>query len=118
MQTTDFKTVLPIFVRQASVCVSFGPRVEMFIAIAGKNGAEGRVLQFTLDGGLWICTSENVKISPVAKTYAPGNIVAVLDNAGYRTVLDEWYVYWRFFSILLTAQFTDSQIKLHCLCLF
>ncbi len=61
----------------------YGPRTTLVIAT-------NTVSEFTLQGdGTWSQTGENLQISE-GKMFAPGNLRATKDNAGYRKLIDYW----------------------------
>jgi len=62
----------------------YGPRTTFVLAI------EGEVSEFTLQAdGSWLQTAANLQIDE-GKMFAPGNLRAAADNAGYRQLIDFW----------------------------
>ncbi len=63
----------------------YGPRT-LLVYSTGKG-----VHMFILNEvGEFVLLRENLGIADKAKNYSPGNLAAVVDNAGYRTILNEW----------------------------
>lgn len=63
----------------------YGPRTLLVLALGGNPPAE-----FTLQpSGEWLCTQKELRIT-TKKMFAPGNLRAAADNAGYRTLVDFW----------------------------
>ncbi len=69
----------------ASCYLIFGPRTVFVMAIRGK------ILEFTMNElGEFSITNENMQISPVAKTFSPGNLRASSENEKYAKLVDYW----------------------------
>lgn len=69
----------------AALYALYGPRT-LLVYSTGKG-----VHMFILnDVGEFVLLRENLGIADVAKNYSPGNLAAVVDNPGYRTILNDW----------------------------
>lgn len=75
-----------------SLVVQYGPRVTAAIAFNEQITANGEPISFeiTMHNTGWVVTKSRLVISPVSKTFAPGNLRATLDNPEYKTLVDYW----------------------------
>lgn len=68
-----------------SIIALYGPRTTVLV------GLDNGVSEFTLaEGNNWICSRENIKISPDAKIFAPANLRSAQDLDGYQKLVDHW----------------------------
>ena len=70
----------------ASFYALYGPRT-LFV-YAAQNGVHAFILN---DVGEFILLEEHMGIGDTAKNYSPGNLRAVNDNPGYRSMINQWF---------------------------
>merc|ERR1719476_1339538 len=71
----------------ASMVALYGPRTTVFVTL------DDGVYEFTygaagVDG--WVCSRDEIKISPETKIFSPANMRAAQDLDGYATLIDYW----------------------------
>lgn len=69
----------------AALYVLYGPRT--LLVYAAGNGTHMFLLN---DVGEFVLLRENLGIADAAKNYSPGNLKAIHDNDGYRSLMQEW----------------------------
>ncbi len=69
----------------AALYVLYGPRTVLVYSTG--NGVHEFLLN---DVGEYVLLREHLGVGDTAKTYAPGNLQAIHENAGYKSVLDHW----------------------------
>mmetsp|Transcript_15781 Transcript_15781/g.23725 ORF Transcript_15781/g.23725 Transcript_15781/m.23725 type:complete len:332 (+) Transcript_15781:73-1068(+) len=78
--------------QSASMIVQYGPRVTAMVAInrTATQSGEPVCMELTMLPDHWIITHHKVQVAPKCKTFAPGNLRAIGDNANYKTLVDYW----------------------------
>lgn len=69
----------------SSMVVQYGPRTTALLAL------DDGTYEFTLqEGGAWLCSRERIQISRDTKLFAPANLRATQELAGYAALIDHW----------------------------
>ena len=76
----------------ASFVCMYGPRVTIALALNGHSTVLGQPIsmELTMLPNEWIISKPKFNISPKGKTFAPGNLRATSDNAGYKGLVTYW----------------------------
>ena len=72
--------------------IQYGPRVTAMLGLndISTNTGNKICMELTMMPDRWIITHHAVNITSKAKTFAPGNLRATMDNAHYRALIDFW----------------------------
>lgn len=75
-----------------SLVVQYGPRVTAAVAFNKQITVSGEAIsiEITMHTAGWKVSIPRLSIAPVAKTFAPGNLRATLDNPQYKTLVEYW----------------------------
>ncbi|KAJ1423517.1 fructose-1,6-bisphosphatase class 1/Sedoheputulose-1,7-bisphosphatase [Ochromonadaceae sp. CCMP2298] len=76
----------------ASLVVMYGPRVTAALALNTTATADGRAIsmELTMHEEGWVVSVPRFQIAPQGRVFAPGNLRATKDNAGYKRLVDFW----------------------------
>lgn len=76
----------------AALVAQYGPRVTIMLALNCNATVSGEMVcvELTMFPSKWAVSKSCVRINPVAKTFAPGNLRATADNPNYKALVDHW----------------------------
>jgi sedoheptulose-bisphosphatase len=72
-----------------SAIVVYGPKTTMLLEVEEEAGAP-QVDELTLVRGEWITTKRKLAVKSETKLFAPANLRAVNEHAGYRELVSYW----------------------------
>ncbi len=75
-----------------SLVAMYGPRVTIALALNGFTTKSGEpvCIELTMHQFCWKVSRPKFDVAHAGKTFAPGNLRATSDNAGYKALVDYW----------------------------